>query len=86
MTDRKAFPQTAVTPDMDLYVISDLSTIWVNADVYEYEVPFVRVGQTADMQLSYYAGKTYTGKITYIYPTVDPSLPYGKSPHRYSKP
>jgi RND family efflux transporter MFP subunit len=72
VTDRKAFPQTAVTPDMDLYVISDLTTIWVNADVYEYEVPFVRVGQTADMQLSYYAGKTYAGKITYIYPTVDP--------------
>ena len=72
VTERKAFPQTAVTPDMDLYVISDLSTIWVDADVYEYEVPFVKVGQTADMQLSYYAGKTYTGKITYIYPTVDP--------------
>lgn len=72
VTDRKAFPQTAITPDMDLYLITDLSTIWVNADVYEYEVPFVKVGQTADMQLSYYAGKTYTGKITYIYPTVDP--------------
>jgi Cu(I)/Ag(I) efflux system membrane fusion protein len=72
VTDRKAFPQTAVTPDMDLYAISDLSTIWVNADVYEYEVPFVKVGQTADMELSYYAGKTYTAKITYIYPTVDP--------------
>jgi membrane fusion protein, copper/silver efflux system len=72
VTDRKAFPQTAVTPDMDLYLISDLSTIWVNADVYEYEVPFVKAGQTADMQLSYYAGKTYTGKITYVYPTVDP--------------
>ena len=72
VTDRQAFPQTAVTPDMDLYSISDLSTIWVNADVYEYEVPFVKVGQTAEMELSYYAGKTYTGKITYIYPTVDP--------------
>jgi membrane fusion protein, copper/silver efflux system len=72
VTDRKAFPQTAVTPDMDLYVISDLSTIWVNADVYEYEVPFVKVGQIADMRLSYYAGRTYTGKITYIYPNVDP--------------
>ena len=72
VTDRKAFPQTAITPDMDLYVISDLSTIWVNADVYEYEVPFVKVGQTAEIELSYYAGKTYTGKITYIYPSVDP--------------
>jgi multidrug efflux pump subunit AcrA (membrane-fusion protein) len=69
--DRKAFPQTAITPDMDLYQITDLSTIWVNADVYEYEVPFVKLGQRAEMQLSYYAGKTYSGKITYVYPTVD---------------
>jgi RND family efflux transporter MFP subunit len=72
VTDRKAFPQTAITPDMDLYQITDLSKIWVNADVYEYEVPYVKVRQTLSMQLSYYAGKTYTGKVTYIYPTVDP--------------
>lgn len=72
VTERKAFPQTAITSDMDLYVISDYSTIWVNADVFEYEVPFVRVGQTAEIQLSYYAGRTYNGKITYIYPTADP--------------
>jgi RND family efflux transporter MFP subunit len=72
VTDRKAFPQTAINPDMDLYQITDLSTVWVNADVYEYEVPFVRVGQRAVMQLSYYPGKSYTGKIAYIYPTVDP--------------
>ena len=70
--DRKAFPQTSVTPDTDLYQITDLSTVWVNADVYEYEVPFVRVGQRAVMRLSYHQGKTYTGKIAYIYPTVDP--------------
>ncbi len=70
--ERKAFPQTAITPDMDLYVISDLSTIWVNADVYEYEVPFVKVGQRAEMQLSYYPGKTYVGRVSYVYPTVDP--------------
>jgi membrane fusion protein, copper/silver efflux system len=70
--ERKAFPQTAITPEMDLYQITDLSTVWVNADVYEYEVPFVKVGQTAVIELSYYPGKSYTGKIAYIYPTVDP--------------
>jgi RND family efflux transporter MFP subunit len=72
VTDRKAFPQTAITPEMDLYQITDLSSVWVNADVYEYEVPFVKVGLRAVMQLSYYPGKSYTGKIAYIYPTVDP--------------
>src|SRR6266704_5939649 len=70
--DRKAFPQTAVTPEMDLYLIADLSTIWANAQIYEYEVPYVHVGQMAQMELSYYPRKKYTGRVTYIYPTVDP--------------
>ena len=70
--DRKAFPQTAITPDMDLYVIADLSTIWANAQIYEYEVPYVHVGQMTQMELSYYPGKKYNGRVTYIYPTLDP--------------
>jgi Cu(I)/Ag(I) efflux system membrane fusion protein len=70
--ERKAYPHAAITPDTDLYTIADLSDIWVNAEVYEFEVPYVRVGQTAQAQLSYYPGKRYTGKVTYIYPTVDP--------------
>jgi multidrug efflux pump subunit AcrA (membrane-fusion protein) len=70
--DRKAFPQTAITPDMDLYVIADLSTIWANAQIYEYEVPYVHVGQMTQMELSYYPGKKYNGRVTYILPTLDP--------------
>jgi Cu(I)/Ag(I) efflux system membrane fusion protein/cobalt-zinc-cadmium efflux system membrane fusion protein len=70
--DRQAYPQTAVGPDKELYLVADLSDIWVNADVYEYEIPYVHLGQKAAMQLSYYPGKTYAGKVTYIYPTVDP--------------
>jgi len=72
VTDRKVFPQTSVTPETDLYTVSDLSTIWALADVYEYELPYVHVGQSATLQLSYSPGKTYTGRISYIYPTVDP--------------
>jgi membrane fusion protein, copper/silver efflux system len=72
VTDRKAFPQTSVTPDTELYTVSDLSTVWANADIYEYEVPFVHLGQRVSFSLSYYPGKTYTGTISFIYPTVDP--------------
>jgi RND family efflux transporter MFP subunit len=72
VTDRKAFPQTNVTPDMELYTVSDLSTIWAEAEVYEYEVPYVRVGQQAQMELSYFPGKSYSGRVTYINPAVDP--------------
>jgi Cu(I)/Ag(I) efflux system membrane fusion protein len=72
VTDRKAFPQTSVTPDTELYTVSDLSTVWATADIYEYEVPYIRLGQKVTLTLSYYAGKTYTGTVSYIYPTVDP--------------
>jgi len=72
VTDRKVFPQTSVTPDTELYTVSDLSTVWADADIYEYEVPFVHLGQRVSLTLSYYPGKTYTGNISYIYPTVDP--------------
>lgn len=71
VTDRKVFPQTSVTPDTELYTVSDLSTVWADADIYEYEVPFVHLGQRVTLTLSYYPGKTYTGAISYIYPTVD---------------
>ncbi len=70
--DRKAFPGTAITPDTELYTIANLSTIWANAEVYQYEVPYVHPGQSAEMELSYFPGKTYRGRIDYVYPTVDP--------------
>ena len=73
VTERAVFQHGRyVTPEMDLYTIVDLSTAWVLAEVYEYEVPYVRLGQTAAMRLSYLPGKTFNGKINYVYPTVDP--------------
>jgi RND family efflux transporter MFP subunit len=72
VTDRKAYPQASITPDTELYTISDLSSVWALADIYENEVPYVRVGQRVTFTLSYYPGKTYSGKISFIYPTVDP--------------
>ncbi len=73
VTDRKVYPNVAVAPDMDLYVLSDLSHIWATADIYQYELPFVKIGQVAQLQLSYYPGKTYSGRISYIYPSMDPT-------------
>lgn len=69
---RNAYEQTYVTPETDLYDIMELSTIWVSVDIYEYEAPYVHVGQAASMQLSYFPGKTYQGRVTYVYPTLDP--------------
>ncbi len=68
---RNAFERQRVTPETELYVIADLSTVWVLADVYEYEVPMIRVGQRATMTLPYLPGAVFHGRVAYIYPQVD---------------
>ncbi|HWR37315.1 MAG TPA: efflux RND transporter periplasmic adaptor subunit [Clostridia bacterium] len=73
VTDRKAFPHIAVNPDTDIYTVADLSRLWVVADVYESEMPYVKVGQPATITLSYIPGKTYKGRVTYSYPMLDPA-------------
>ena len=60
-----------VMPAMELYALADLTTVWVLADVYEYEIPLVELGQQATMTLSYFPGQTFKGKVTYVYPTLD---------------
>ncbi len=50
--------------------IADLSRVWVLADVYEYELPSIGVGQTARMTLSYLPGRTFEGRITLVYPVL----------------
>lgn len=57
-----------VTPQTELYMIVDLSQVWVYANVYEYEVPWVNVGDEVDMTLASVPGKTLKGKVVYIYP------------------
>jgi multidrug efflux pump subunit AcrA (membrane-fusion protein) len=69
--ERKGFSGHQVSPEMQLYSIADLSTIWVIADVYEYELPMIEIGQKAEMTLAYFPGKTFTGKVTYIYPGLE---------------
>jgi multidrug efflux pump subunit AcrA (membrane-fusion protein) len=68
---RNAFPRQRVTPDTELYAIADLSTVWVLADVYEYETPMIRLGQRATVTLAYAPGRTYAGRLTYVYPQLD---------------
>jgi len=60
-----------VSAGEDLYRIGNLTRIWVTAEVYEYDAPWVEVGQAAQMELSYQRGKVLEGAVAYIYPTLD---------------
>ncbi|MBI3950362.1 MAG: efflux RND transporter periplasmic adaptor subunit [Acidobacteria bacterium] len=74
VTERAAYHHGRyVNPEMDLYTIVDLSTVWVIAEVYEYELPFVKVGQTAEIEFPYTSRQeSLRGKVTYLYPYLDP--------------
>lgn len=66
--DKKVFKGMFVQPETTLYTIADLSTVWINAEVYEYEVPFVHIGQPATVTFASYPGEQFHGRVSYIYP------------------
>lgn len=57
-----------VTPETELYMIADLSTVWVYADIYEYELPWVKVGDPVEMRLAGVPGRIFKGHLAFIYP------------------
>lgn len=57
-----------VMPGEKLFDIADLSIVWISADIYESDLPFIREGQAAVLELSHYPGKKFYSKIEYIYP------------------
>jgi len=54
-----------------LYRIADLATVWVIVQVYERDLPFIKLGQEAEITTAYLPDRHYHGRVAYIYPTVD---------------
>ena len=86
ITKRMYFPGMHVLEHEDVLVLADLSTVWVLADVYEYELPLVKEGQVATLELSYYPGETFTGRVMYIYPTIELSTRTAKVRFEFPNP
>ncbi len=55
-----------------LFNIADLSTVWVEVEVYENEFPNIKIGQMVDLVSQSYPGKTFRGRVAFIYPFLDP--------------
>ncbi|CUS94387.1 efflux RND transporter periplasmic adaptor subunit [Candidatus Kryptonium thompsonii] len=72
VVEKNVFLGTKVAQGMTLMRIADLSTVWIYADVYEYELPWVKVGEEAEVELSYIPGKVLKGKVVYVYPFLQP--------------
>jgi len=68
ITQKMAIQGMKVMPGEKLFDVADLSHVWIVADIYEYELSAVRVGQPVKITLSYFPGREWASKIDYIYP------------------
>jgi Cu(I)/Ag(I) efflux system membrane fusion protein len=68
---KDVFEKQYVTPEKELYAIGDLATVWVQAKVYEYEIPHVELGQPATVAIPSLPDRQFIGKVVFIQPTVD---------------
>jgi RND family efflux transporter MFP subunit len=71
ITERNALPSVAVQPDMRLYSIADLSTVWVQAQVFQGDLGRIKIGAPASLTLDTFPGRTFSGRVDFIYPEVD---------------
>src|SRR6185312_16716175 len=69
--DKMVVQGSSVQPGMKLMRIADHTTMWLDAQVYEDEISLVTLGQPVDATLDAIPGKTFGGKITFIYPHLD---------------
>jgi Cu(I)/Ag(I) efflux system membrane fusion protein len=70
ITQKMAITGMKVMPGEKLFDVADLSSIWVIADIYEYELPLIKVGNRALITLAYLPGKEFPSQIDYIYPSI----------------
>jgi len=70
IVQKMALQGMRVMPGEKLFDVADLSTVLVIADIYEYELPLIKMGDTAKINLSYFPGKEFFSTIDLIYPTL----------------
>ncbi|MBL6752088.1 MAG: efflux RND transporter periplasmic adaptor subunit [Nevskia sp.] len=69
--EKGVFSGQYVMAQSDLYVIADLSTVWVQAKVFEYELPYVEPGMPATVTFASLPDRQFSGKVAFVDPVVD---------------
>lgn len=70
VTQKMVVAGMRVMPGEKMFDITDLSSLWVMADIYEYELPFIGVGNQATMTFAYLPGVEMASRVDYIYPSL----------------
>jgi len=71
ITERNALPSVAVQPEMRLFTVADLSSVWVQAQVFQNDLGRIKVGDPATLTVSTFPGRTFRGRADFIYPQLD---------------
>jgi Cu(I)/Ag(I) efflux system membrane fusion protein len=71
VVDKKIVEGAAVDAKMTLFEVADLSTVWVEADVYEKDIPYLQPGQAVEATVEAYPNRIFAGKLALIYPQLD---------------
>jgi RND family efflux transporter MFP subunit len=71
ITERNALPSVAVQPEMRLYTVADLSIVWVQAQVFQNDLERIKIGAPATLSVNTYPGRTFAGRVDFVYPQVD---------------
>ncbi len=69
--DKKIVAGAAVSPKMTLFEVADLSTVWIEADVYEKDIPYLQPGQKVEATVEACPNRTFHGRLALIYPQLD---------------
>jgi Cu(I)/Ag(I) efflux system membrane fusion protein/cobalt-zinc-cadmium efflux system membrane fusion protein len=70
--EKKVLPGQKIMPGEPLMVVADLSVVWAEADIYESDLPYVKVGMPVILTLSHWPGKSFEGNVSFLYPYLDP--------------
>lgn len=69
--EKMAVAGQGVMPGMKLYRLADLSTVWIEGEVFEQDLALIRVGAPARVELAAYPGRSWRGRVNFVYPVVD---------------
>ena len=71
VTEKNVVEGQMVNAGMKLYQLADLGIVWVYAQIYEQDLPYIQLGQEAVVRLSSMPDREFRGRVTYVYPNVD---------------
>lgn len=83
---KSALQGMRVMPGEKLFDVADLSSLWITAEIYQYELPLIKPGQQARINLSYLPGQEFSSKIDYVYPALSAETRTAKVRFKIAKP